>query len=133
MKTVRQQRCVEWKGARNKRGYGSINPEAHGGHRLAHRWAWEKFNGAIPNGMHVLHSCDNPPCINPGHLFLGTHDDNMRDSREKGRQRLTHCKRGHELTEGNTYVGPKDRRCRICLRKQAAVQRQRRRDGSNNL
>jgi hypothetical protein len=51
----------------------------------ANRWAWEQKHGKIPNGMMVLHHCDNPPCINVDHLYLGTQKDNMRDRKERGR------------------------------------------------
>ena len=52
----------------------------------ASRAAWILSNGAIPNRKHVLHRCDNPPCINPAHLFLGTHQDNMDDMARKNRK-----------------------------------------------
>ena len=53
--------------------------------KRANRMAWEETYGPIPDGLHVLHRCDNPPCCNPGHLFLGTHSDNNEDKARKGR------------------------------------------------
>lgn len=77
--------CIEWRGARHRQGYGS---QRVGGRTvLAHRVAFERANGPIPNGLHVLHRCDNPPCVNPEHLFLGSHQDNMDDRQRKGRTR----------------------------------------------
>lgn len=52
---------------------------------LAHRWAWADRFGSIPDGMRVCHTCDNPPCCNPAHLFLGTDADNAQDRASKGR------------------------------------------------
>lgn len=74
--------CWEWKAFRNK-GYGKFT--YNGRMYLAHRLSWILTNGPIPDGLGVLHSCDNPPCVNPDHLFLGTQLDNMRDASNKGR------------------------------------------------
>jgi hypothetical protein len=99
-------------------GYGSIY--ADGRLQKAHRVVWQVEHGPIPDGLHVLHQCDNPPCCNPAHLFLGTHADNMADKIAKGRdhnQRKTHCLRGHELSDDNTYTYPNGGRgCRKCRR-----------------
>jgi hypothetical protein len=76
-------KCIEFGGARDARGYGRIT--FRGSRFLAHRKAWIEQVGEIRKGLHVLHRCDNPPCVNINHLFLGTHADNMRDMMLKGR------------------------------------------------
>lgn len=76
--------CLEWQGNRlAKMGYGqiSVNGRVIG----VHRYAWERANGPVPLGLMVLHRCDNPPCCNVSHLFLGTNADNMADRKAKGR------------------------------------------------
>jgi hypothetical protein len=81
--TVLDTPCVEWTKFRLERGYGL--QKFHGKTRLAHRVAWMLAHGEIPDGLCVLHRCDNPPCINIDHLFLGTHADNVADKMAKGR------------------------------------------------
>lgn len=75
--------CWEWQRARNHRGYGLMYYE--GRLQPAHRVAWQLYFGPIPEGMQVLHRCDNPPCVRLLHLRLGTISDNARDRVQKGR------------------------------------------------
>ncbi len=75
--------CWEWQAACHKRGYGIFKAQFT---NKAHRAAWVIHNEKpIPEGLCVCHTCDNPPCVNPAHLFLGTHQDNMIDRDKKGR------------------------------------------------
>jgi hypothetical protein len=109
--------CWPWQRHRNPEGYGVTKLA---GFRRAHRLAWCLTNGPIPDGMLVCHTCDNPPCCNPAHLFLGTESDNRQDMLAKGRgpQPWTTCRRGHELTDDNRRRRP-GRGCRICHRLQS--------------
>jgi len=78
--------CWVWTGARDPLGYGRIGLGGRSdGVSLTHRVAWLLTYGAVSDGMCVLHACDNPSCVRPDHLFLGTRDDNNKDMTRKGR------------------------------------------------
>lgn len=79
-KVDRSGECWIWKGAHDAAGYGDMGRDGR-----AHRVSYALAFGPIPPGMWVLHRCDNPPCVRPEHLFLGTHQDNMDDMNTKGR------------------------------------------------
>jgi hypothetical protein len=75
--------CWEWQGAHDPWGYGNLG--VAGVFKKAHRYAYELAVGPIPDGMDVCHRCDNPPCCNPDHLWLGTERQRSHDARTKGR------------------------------------------------
>ena len=76
--------CWPWTRTKNTAGYGMI--KSAGTPRLAHRVAWELTNGPIPKGKQVCHKCDNPICVRPTHLFIGSQSENIRDMDRKGRR-----------------------------------------------
>lgn len=75
--------CWIWTGHIRTNGYGAMSIKSK--LQYAHRISWELHNGPIPEGLFVLHKCDNPPCVNPDHLFIGTQKDNLQDAFKKGR------------------------------------------------
>jgi len=89
--------CWVWIRSKNSDGYGNANYE--GKQWLAHRLSYTAFNGAIPDGMVVMHTCDRPECVSPHHLKLGSLSDNVQDMIAKGRaklmQRNVYCYKGH--------------------------------------
>lgn len=117
--TINESGCWLWQRGKNTCGYGEI--VVRNKRWMVHRYIYTVFIGEIPKGMHVCHYCDQPNCINPSHLWIGTHKQNMADCRAKGRYyyaNLTHCKHGHEFNAENTqYRKPGHlRACKACQR-----------------
>jgi hypothetical protein len=108
--------CWVWIKARERRGYGLFRHD--GKTWLAHRWAYERLVGPIPEGLTLDHLCQNTSCVNPAHLEPVTRSENTR----RARAGATHCRRGHEFSPDNTYVYPDGRReCRTCCRMRQAA------------
>lgn len=100
--------CWLWTRYRQRQGYGWVCVQQK--YYLAHRLAWEFVNGPVPEGLFVLHKCDNPPCVNPDHMFLGDHQANCDDKIRKGRMAVG------EMTKRTVLNAEKVKRIRV-LRK----------------
>lgn len=118
--------CHPWTGpSRNGKGYGAfvVDGQTH----VAHRWLLGELRGRLLAWPAEVgcHTCDNPPCCNPGHLYVGTHADNAKDAIERSghpaaaRRALTRCVHGHAYTAENTGVSSGRRYCRACKRVQS--------------
>jgi hypothetical protein len=125
--------CWIWTGGKTSKNYGSFkyyqDRSAIGAHVSSHLF----HIGEVPNGMRVCHRCDNPPCVNPEHLFLGSNSDNMKDMVAKDRhgsssRKQTHCRKGHSFEEFGVHErkwgdGRADRICKECQRDKALKKR----------
>lgn len=117
--------CWPWRKGRFANGYGCFR--ADGRNHRAHRWLLGHLRGSpLGKDEYGCHHCDNPPCCNPKHLFIGSAKDNAQDMASKGRsrgQRTKCCPQGHEYTADNTYWSNDGqwRRCRTCVRERMRV------------
>lgn len=125
-----------WTGPVNAKGYGLWSDATNGERGLAHRVSLARVSSMPSAEVFACHHCDNPPCVNPEHLYWGTVRDNARDAVERGRaananRYKTYCKRGHPLSGDNLQITgvAKSRQCRTCgndrsCKTQAAIRAQ---------
>jgi hypothetical protein len=110
--------CWEWIGYRNTNGYGCVFDKTARRMVRAHRWAYERWVGPIPDGLQIDHLCRNKRCVNPAHLEPVTLVENVLrgESPWAQRRRQTHCKNGHAFSPENTHISRLrgTRRCRKC-------------------
>jgi hypothetical protein len=117
---IAESECWEWIAYRLPAGYGRF----YDGHRdaMAHRFAYETWNGPVPNGTTIDHLCRNRCCVNPDHLEAVTHRENLLRGNTVSalNARKTHCPRGHPYDEANTHIQRDGGRiCRQCNRDRA--------------
>lgn len=131
--------CFVWNGKRHMKTGRAYLRDASGKVVIATRWILGYLRGMPLQGAEcALHTCDNPQCVNPSHLFVGTQQDNIRDRDTKGRNRLAHimCVNGHDMKDpANVHVfGPsgKWRACRACRRDAMARYRAQKRVGASH-
>lgn len=127
-RVVKTDGCWVWAGNTNTGGYGNLMIAAMRRPVMAHRLAYTITRGEIPAGMCVLHSCDNPPCVDPDHLRIGTQKDNMADRSERGRfvsqwANATHCKHGHLFGLPNENGHRSCAKCMVLRDAEKAIER----------
>lgn len=118
--------CMEFQGCRNYKGYGLGAYKGKTEH--VHRIVYRGKRGPIPKGWDICHTCDNPPCVNPLHLFAAPRVANLIDMRNKGRNRQTqktHCPQGHSYAEHGKphYTNPTWRSCTACAKDKSRRER----------
>jgi len=118
--TVTPGGCWEWQGGHGRVPWNYGEVIVQGRRWRVHRLTYTLAKGPIPKGLFVCHACDNPPCCNPKHLWVGSQGQNIRDARSKNRHyrgAKTHCRRGHPLSGDNLRVSRLGfRNCKACSR-----------------